>query len=1073
MKSNLSSIAKISRPKLPNVMRRNRLFKELDKDRKKPLTWIFGPAGSGKTALISSYLDAKKIPCLWYQIDSCDTDVATFFYYLGLAAKKALPRQKKPFPLLTPEFMPSLLTFGIQFFEAMFTRLKPPYAIVFDNYHEIPEASPVHNILQKSLSRMPDGIRVFVLSRSGMPQEFTRERVSDSLGMLGWNDLQFTLDESKELVRSKRKMVPSRDILLRLNDKTEGWAAGLLLMIENAGSVDDFSGLLGQGGHHKIFSYFAGEILDKLDGDLRDILLNTSFLPRFTAQMAQRMTDHGQAGQLLAGLSKNNFFTERLSGSEPAYRYHHLFREFLQQRIIASTRPEAVARIRKKAAQLLLEDGQVEETATLFIQEGDWGGLIQIIVQNARELVAAGRHHTLAEWIAHVPAALRGESPWLLYWLAVCRMPFNLAECRENLESAFQLFTKKNDLTGLLLSCSGILDTYAIGFSDFTHVDQWIDKFEEILKRSGGFPVQELEIHATFVMFLILSMRKPDHPRFSYWYKKARSLIRHCRDNSQRVINATFLLHYYSWIGFPPDASSLMKELRLRIEAPDVPPVIKIMGLMVEAIHGWCTASFAEGQKAAAKALELARCNSIHHLEGKLYAQEIYRTTIIGDCEASTELVQKLAASTNFDNPLDAAHFHMLASFEARCRNDSAVSLEHALTSETLARAGGAPFPLALSEYNLGQALFENNRIQEARLYTERALQTARMMKSVILEFSCLLLEALFAFESDEEASDQKGLAKLRSALSLGRAHSVMAIGGWKRNTLARLCARALDEGIEPEFLRRFIRAHNLTPDDPVQTGENWPWPVTIHTLGCFELVLNSMPFRVAGKSQKRPLQMLKILIAAGPRGIHKETMVDELWPDAEGDDGGTVFRTTLSRLRRLIGNDRAILLQEGTLSLDPRFCWVDAWTFERYCGRITEIKERMDAKNSVQITSLSEQAAKLYDGSFLASDLDIPMAVPVRERLRSKYIRLITDLGRIMEENGNGERALVYYSAGLEADPLAEELYQGLIACNLRLGRKAEAMTSYMRCKKVLQTVLCIEPSQKTELLKLQITER
>src|ERR1039457_4973477 len=104
MDKNKLSIAKITRPKLSNVFARKRLFKELDNSKKKAVTWITGPAGSGKTTLVASYLDARKLPCLWYQVDSGDADIATFFYYMGLASKKASPRFRKPLPLLTPEY---------------------------------------------------------------------------------------------------------------------------------------------------------------------------------------------------------------------------------------------------------------------------------------------------------------------------------------------------------------------------------------------------------------------------------------------------------------------------------------------------------------------------------------------------------------------------------------------------------------------------------------------------------------------------------------------------------------------------------------------------------------------------------------------------------------------------------------------------------------------------------------------------------------------------------------------------------------------------------------------------------
>jgi ATP/maltotriose-dependent transcriptional regulator MalT len=103
--SKYPAIAKIIRPALTGILPRERLFKHLNSCRDKPVIWINGPPGSGKTTLIASYLDYKKIPCLWYQVDEGDADISTFFYYLGQAAKKTAPLKRKPLPLLTPEYM--------------------------------------------------------------------------------------------------------------------------------------------------------------------------------------------------------------------------------------------------------------------------------------------------------------------------------------------------------------------------------------------------------------------------------------------------------------------------------------------------------------------------------------------------------------------------------------------------------------------------------------------------------------------------------------------------------------------------------------------------------------------------------------------------------------------------------------------------------------------------------------------------------------------------------------------------------------------------------------------------------
>src|SRR5438034_4802613 len=107
--------AKISRPKLYGALRRKRLFELLDRCRAHPLVWIAAPPGAGKTTLVASYLEERKVSPIWYQMDAEDGDPATFFYYLALAAARFTPRKRRPLPLLRPEFLSDLPAFTRRF----------------------------------------------------------------------------------------------------------------------------------------------------------------------------------------------------------------------------------------------------------------------------------------------------------------------------------------------------------------------------------------------------------------------------------------------------------------------------------------------------------------------------------------------------------------------------------------------------------------------------------------------------------------------------------------------------------------------------------------------------------------------------------------------------------------------------------------------------------------------------------------------------------------------------------------------------------------------------------------------
>src|SRR5512134_2289094 len=157
------SLAKLTRPSLATVLPRERLFARLDETNATRAIWISAPPGAGKTTLLASYLDHRKLPCLWYQMDAGDGDVATFFYYLGLAGRQAAPRARSPLPLFTPEHSAGLPAFSRRFFRGLCGALKPSSLLVFDNYQDVPADSRLHEALREGLEEIPAGVRLAIL----------------------------------------------------------------------------------------------------------------------------------------------------------------------------------------------------------------------------------------------------------------------------------------------------------------------------------------------------------------------------------------------------------------------------------------------------------------------------------------------------------------------------------------------------------------------------------------------------------------------------------------------------------------------------------------------------------------------------------------------------------------------------------------------------------------------------------------------------------------------------------------------------------------------------------------------
>jgi DNA-binding SARP family transcriptional activator len=247
--------------------------------------------------------------------------------------------------------------------------------------------------------------------------------------------------------------------------------------------------------------------------------------------------------------------------------------------------------------------------------------------------------------------------------------------------------------------------------------------------------------------------------------------------------------------------------------------------------------------------------------------------------------------------------------------------------------------------------------------------------------------------------------------------------------------------------------------------------PVTIFTLGRFSLMVKGKPADFGRKVPKRPLELLKAIIAQGGREISISRLSSLLWPDVDGDNATCSFNTTLHRLRKLLGDDRVLVLRDGKLSLDARYCWVDVWTFERLLGGVRRILRNAADSNQVYLLEgLMENLLALYQDHFLVREDVTSWSVSMRERLRSKYIHNLMETGRFWESRGVWERAIECYQKGIDVDDLVEVFYQRLMTCYLETNRMSEGMSTYRRCRQTLSIMLSLQPEPETESLYLAL---
>jgi len=367
------------------------------------------------------------------------------------------------------------------------------------------------------------------------------------------------------------------------------------------------------------------------------------------------------------------------------------------------------------------------------------------------------------------------------------------------------------------------------------------------------------------------------------------------------------------------------------------------------------------------------------------------------DLEAAAGIARQLETHVAGAGRFNLCLHHHFRAWEAMLRKDLMGALQLEKTALRMAIEVGCPYFEVLCRLALAGILADCGDQRKCIAHLQALRVIVRGIDNRFLEFTCLIGFAQIAIEHGRQ---RPGYNALRRGLELGRQYGYAHFFWWRPGAVARVLTHALETGIEPDYARSLIKRRALVPEQPPLSVDGWPWTYRVQTFGGFRLLRHDAPLAASGKAQRRPLDLLKVLISYGGEQVSESRITDALWPRIDGDSAHRSFTSALHRLRKLLGEDRAVLLHEGRLTLDRRYFWVDAWAFE---GLAAELERAADP---VQAEKLAERMLALYRGPFMADDADASWYLQPRERMRGRLARAMGRVLRQWQESGQRERA-------------------------------------------------------------------
>ncbi|GAA0314294.1 BTAD domain-containing putative transcriptional regulator [Bacillus carboniphilus] len=1044
-----------------SYIRRAGLFKKMKAVPNYSITLVTSGAGYGKSTALSLYVRDEKVACSWYTITSHDDDILPFIDHLIQSIQRVFPsfgeelieyRQGMD-RFIREEELYTLCSIFVNEIHHLETEL----ILVLDDFHHTEGSYLIQKWIELVIEHMPETLHLVLSSRSRPSWPvLAKFKVNGQLLDIVETDLKLTIDEVELLLVDFHELTLSEEEIHQIYVLTEGWAIAVSMIAEKL-KFDELESKhisFSQTSLYDLFQYLALEVFTKQPPMIQQFLEQTSVFDEISVELCEEVLGLTGAKSMLNQLAQKSLFLHH--DGDGTYRYHALFREFLQGQL-QTNQPNQYHSLYERTARYYERAHQYEKALRIYEKVGNHYAVAAILQDYGSQMLEDGKLESLYDILKKLEDREKNKQYRLWFYEGeILRYRSRYAEAEQCYIQAKKMALQADDLEQACLALEGWAQIYLDTIQP-SMAERILSEAIQLREQTSGATASSQNLYWLMAENFI---NAGDAEKAELWYIKGKEEV--IDDDSQDLLYARILLR-----------TGRIEEAKKALVKQHTEPVSKLpqshreADLLLSLIEGML------GNNVRAK--ELAQAGIQTGLQTKspfveacgwirmghaVQLMEEYDVHLATQCyQTALDMMEQINISRGKAEPYMGLCllFGGLGEYEkAREMGVKALYETEHVKDVWLS---------SLIQLSMGIISYYERDFERAMDQFEQALTSFNQCQDQFGQMVSHLWKALVSIETGVENAL---LTDLKSTLTICEYKQYEFIflnrtifGPKDPQVLIPLLLEAKRFMIHPDYVAKILGELGY------KDIESHPgYTLKIKTLGAFKVFLGDEEIDEKAWQRGKAKELFELFVTNRTKLLEKDEIISYLWPDSKMDSANRDFKVVLNALNNALEPNRKkrsnpfYIVRQGTaygLNEDTGI-WIDADQFQEW------VQAGLEEKSPDQAKPLLEKGLHFYKGEYIPDRRFDDWCIQERERLLILFLRGAEKLAQFHVREENFDQAIDWCESILEKDRTWEEAYRLLMYGYYRKNNRPQALKWYQRCVEVLKHEYGVEPLDATK---------